>query len=137
LSRREAIEAALAAWRDGERRLANADDAEREAIERQVDRYRSEFQQLSADHMIERIGSLREAENRRANATPSTLPFHEAARDTQEIASDIWEAARSSDEDTPETETNRRTTPRPTRPGEVAGSPRSDVAAVSQAPIAP
>jgi hypothetical protein len=87
--------------------------------------------------MVERIGSLREAESRRANATPSTLPFHQAARDTQEIASDIWEAARSSDEDTPETDTNRRTTPRPTRPGDVAGSPQSDTATVARAPIAP
>lgn len=87
--------------------------------------------------MVERIGSLREAESRRANATPSTLPFHEAARDTQEIASDIWEAARRSDEDTPETETNKRTTPRPTRPGEVAAPSRPDVAIVSQAPTVP
>ena len=137
MSRREAIEAALAAWRDAERRLADAVDGDRAGIQRQVDRHRSDFQQLSADHMVERIGSLREAEKRRANATPSTLPFHEAARDTQEIASDIWEAARSSDEDTPATETNRRTTPRPTRPGEVAGSSRSDGAPVARAPIAP
>ena len=137
MSRREAIEAALAAWRDAERRLARAVDGDRAAIEREVDRYRSDFQQLSADHMVERIGSLREAEHRRANATPSTLPFHEAARDTQEIASDIWEAARSSDEDTPATDTNRRTTPRPTRPGELAGSPRSNVAILPKAPIAP
>lgn len=137
MSRREAIEAALASWRDAERRLAVAVDGDRAAIERQVDRYRSDFQQLSADHMVERIGSLREAENRRANATPSTLPFHEAARDTQEIASDIWEAARSSDEDTPETDTNRRTTPRPPKPGDVVGSPRSDVATVSRSPVAP
>lgn len=122
MSRREAIEAALAAWRDAERRLAAAVDGDRATIERQVERHRRDFQELSADHMVERIGSLREAENRRANATPSTLPFHEAARDTQEIASDIWEAARSSDEDTPETETNRRTTPRPTRPGQVPAS---------------
>jgi hypothetical protein len=137
LSRREAIEAALASWRDAERRLADAEDGDRVALQRQVERHRSAFQQLSADHMVERIGSLREAENRRANATPSTLPFHEAARDTQEIASDIWEAARSSDEDTPETDTNRRTTPRPTRPGDVAGSPRSDGASVTRSPIAP
>lgn len=137
MSRREAIEAALAAWRDAERRLAGAVHGDRAGIERQVDRHRSDFQQLSADHMVERIGSLREAEHRRANATPSTLPFHEAARDTQEIASDIWEAARSSDEDTPETETNKRTTPRPTRPGEGAESARSAGAIVSQAPTAP
>lgn len=131
MSRREAIEAALAAWRDAERRLARAVDGDRAAIERQVDRHRSDFQQLSADHMVERIGSLREAENRRANATPSTLPFHEAARDTQAIASDIWEAARRSDEDTPETETNRRTTPRPIRPGEAAASSSPDIETVS------
>ncbi len=137
MSRREAIEAALAAWRDAERRLAGAADADRTAIRRQVESHRSDFQQLSADHMVERIGSLREAEGRRANATPSTLPFHEAARDTQEIASDIWEAARRSDEDTPETETNKRTTPRQTRPGEVAASSGQDVATESQLPIAP
>ena len=137
MTRREEIEAALAAWRDAERRLATAVDGEREAIERQVQRHRSDFQQLSADHMVERIGSLREAENRRSHATPSTLPFHEAARDTQEIASDIWEAARKSDEDTPETETNKRTTPRPTRPGETASSSRPDAEAPPRVPIAP
>jgi hypothetical protein len=137
LSRREAIEAALASWRDAERRLAGAVEGDRAAIEGQVDQYRSDFQQLSADHMVERIGSLREAENRRANATPSTLPFHEAARDTQEIASDIWEAARSSDEDTPATETNRRKTPRPARPGDIAASPRPNLATAVRDPIAP
>ncbi|HEY8847009.1 MAG TPA: hypothetical protein VIM24_10150, partial [Candidatus Limnocylindrales bacterium] len=63
------------------------------------------------------MDKLREAESRRSHATPSTLPFHEAARDTQEIAAEIWEAARSSDEDTPQTEINRRRTPRPTAPG--------------------
>lgn len=74
MARTEAIEAALAAWREA-------------------------------------------AEGRRSQATPSTPPFHEAARDTQEIAAEIWEAARSSDEDTPQTDLNRRATPRPARPG--------------------
>lgn len=84
---------------------------------REVGQYRDEFQRLSAEHMIEWIAKLREAESRRAHATPSTLPFHEAARDTQEIAAEIWEAARSSDEDTPETKANKRMTPRPSPPG--------------------
>ena len=137
MSRREEIEAALAAWRDAERRLAEAGDGNRAAIERQISRHRSDFQQLSADHMVERIGRLREAESRRAHATPSTLPFHEAARDTQEIASDIWEAARSSDEDTPATETNRRTTPRPIRPGEPAETSGGEVATGSGPAITP
>ena len=117
MSRREAIETALAAWREAERRLANAVDGDRGRLTEEVATHRNAFQQLSADHMVERIDSLREAEGRRANSTPSTLPFHQAARDTQEIASDIWEAARESDEDTPQTEANHRTTPRPIRPG--------------------
>ena len=117
MSRREAIERALAAWRDAERRLALAVDGDRVRLAEEVATHRSAFQQLSADHMVERIDSLREAESRRAHATPSTWPFHQAARDTQEIASDIWEAARESDEDTPQTEANQRgATPRPVRP---------------------
>ena len=117
MARREAIEEALEAWRDAERRLAQAIDGEADALAQEVATHRDEFQRLSAQHMVEWIGKLHEAEGRRAHATPSTLPFHVAARDTQEIASEIWEAARSSDEDTPVTEINRRTTPRPDRPG--------------------
>ena len=117
MTRREAIETSLAAWRDAERRLANAVDGDREVITREVERHRTEFKQLSADHMVERIGSLQEAESRRSHATPSTLPFHEAARDTQEIASEIWEAARESDEDTPQTAENHRRTRAPSAPG--------------------
>jgi hypothetical protein len=117
VARREATEAALAAWRAAERRLAEANDGEADNLRDEVARHRDEFQVQSAEDMIESIGKLHEAEHRRANATPSTLPFHLAARDTQEIASDIWEAARSNDEDTPATEINRRTTPRPIRPG--------------------
>jgi hypothetical protein len=117
LARRQAIEAALHAWRDAERRLITTTDGERAAMQAEVDRHRNEFQLLSAEHMVEWIAKLREAEARRSLAVPSTLPFHIAARDTQEIASEIWEAARSSDEDTPETPENTRTTPRPNRPG--------------------
>jgi len=117
MARRQAIEAALASWRDAERRLAESVDSEPDSLKREVDLYRDEFQRLSAEHMVEWIAKLHEAEGRRAMATPSTLPFHVAARDTQYIAAEIWEAARNSDEDTPETEANRRTTPRPVRPG--------------------
>lgn len=117
ISRRQAIEAALAAWRDAERRLDLAVDGETKTLTREVARHRDEFQRLSAEHMVEWLGKLQEAEDRRSRATPSTLPFHEAARDTQMIAAEIWEAARSSDEDTPETTANRRLTPRPSAPG--------------------
>ena len=137
MSRREAIESALAAWREAERRLARGLDGESEALTLELERHRSEFQRLSADHMVERIGKLQEAESRRAHATPSTLPFHQAARDTQEIASEIWEAARRSDEDTPETDLNRRTTPRPARPGEPSPGARRDDPGVERPLVAP
>lgn len=119
MTRREAIEAALSAWRTAERLHAQAVGPERDALALELERHRTDFQRLTADQMVERIGKLQEAESRRAHATPSTPQFHEAARDTQEIASDIWEAARRSDEDTPVTDLNRRTTPRPRRPGSV------------------
>jgi len=117
MARRQAIEAALDAWRDADRRLAKAVDGEADGLAREVALHRNEFQRLSAEHMVQWMDKLREAEGRRSHATPSTLPFHQAARDTQEIAAEIWEAARSSDEDTPVTSANKRTTPRPVRPG--------------------
>ena len=117
MERRQTLEAALAAWRDAERRLARAVDGDADRLTREVGIHRDEYQRLSAGNMNEWMARLDEAEGRRANATPSTPPFHEAARETQEIASQIWEAARSSDEDTPSTELNRRTTPRPAAPG--------------------
>jgi len=117
MARRQAIEAALASWRDAERRLSQSVDSGNVALPHDVDLHRDEFQRLSAEHMVEWIAKLHEAEGRRAQATPSTLPFRVAARDTQDIAAEIWEAARSSDEDTPETAANKRTTPRPVRPG--------------------
>jgi hypothetical protein len=100
VGQRGVIEVALAAWRDAERRQARASGAEGDALTLEVEHHRDEYQRLSTAHMVDSLARLDEAEDRRANATPSTLPFHEAARDTQEIAAEIWEAARSSDEDT-------------------------------------
>jgi hypothetical protein len=117
MERRQTVEAALAAWRDAERRLTRAADGDAAGLTREVGIHRDEYQRLSAANMSAWMAKLDEAEGRRANATPSTPPFHEAARDTQEIAAQIWEAARSSDEDTPETDLNRRRTPRPVAPG--------------------
>ena len=117
MERRHSVEAALAAWRDAERRLDRAVDGEADLLAREVSEHRDEYQRLSAANMADWMAKLEEAEDRRSHSTPSTLPFHVAARDTQEIASEIWEAARSSDEDTPETDTNKRMSPRPTAPG--------------------
>ncbi|HUR16539.1 MAG TPA: hypothetical protein VMZ33_04595, partial [Candidatus Limnocylindrales bacterium] len=96
------IEEALAAWRDAERRLQNAVDGDRAALVGEVERSRSVFQQLSADHMMERMDALKKAEHRRKTAEPSTPSFHQAAKDEMVIATDIWDSARQSDEDTPQ-----------------------------------
>jgi hypothetical protein len=113
MSRREAVEAALAEWRAAERLRAGAVDGDRAALTREVKKHRDDFQRLSAAHMVEWIEKLQEAENRRAEATPSTPPFHEAARDAEAIAAEIWDTVRSSDEDTPQTAANQRTAPKP------------------------
>jgi hypothetical protein len=102
VSQREAIQTALTAWRDAERRLAEVVDGERPAIQAEVVLHRDEYQRLSSNSMLVNIERLRDAEHRRSSATPSTPPFHQAARDTQEIAADIWEAGRQSDRDTPQ-----------------------------------
>jgi len=111
VSRRQSIEAALSAWRGAERAQAGATGDERDSLTIEVTTQRAEYQRLSAEHMVDSIGRLQEAENRRSHATPSTPPFHEAARETEAIAAEIWEAARVSDEDTPQTAANQRTAP--------------------------
>lgn len=107
----------MVAWRTAERLESTAVDGEREALTRDVEVHRTEFQRLSADHMVEWISKLQAAESRRAHATSSTPQFHEAARETEEIAAEIWEAARISDEETPQTEANQRRSPKPAAPG--------------------
>ena len=117
VTQRESVESVLAEWRLAERLLTAAVDGDREALTRRVEQHRDDFQRLSAAHMMESIDNLQEAESRRAHATPSTPPFHEAARDAEAIAAEIWDTARSSDEDTPQTAANQRTAPKRTVPG--------------------
>jgi hypothetical protein len=117
MANRVAIESALEEWRAAERRQALAVGAAREVLDHEVERRRAAFQQISSDHIVEQIGMLQEAESRRRNATPSTPPFHQAARDTEEIASEIWASAHSNDVDTPQTEANRRHGPPSQAPG--------------------
>ncbi|MEA2678041.1 MAG: hypothetical protein QOJ81_2182 [Chloroflexota bacterium] len=98
---RTEIENALAAWRDAERRLQNATDGDRAALEAEVVRHRTAFHHLSADHMMERIDALHDAEERRHAETPSTDKYHEVAREEKAIAAEIFDAAVQNDEDTP------------------------------------
>jgi hypothetical protein len=102
VSRREAIQDALYGWRQAERELAVETDGRRKELEASVVRHRTEYQRLYTEGMLENLNLLHEAEDRRAMATPSTRAFHEATRDTQEIAADIWHEARRGDLDTPQ-----------------------------------
>ena len=101
MSRRPAIEAALAAWREAERLLAEAPEGREDGLKAQVDLRREQFQELSAAHMAEQIDRLKAAEQRRSASVPSTQPFHDAAREEKALAAEIWDEARLSDEETP------------------------------------
>lgn len=52
INRRQAVEAALSAWRDAERRLSGA-NGEDKALRAEISRHRDEYQQLSTDRVIE------------------------------------------------------------------------------------
>ena len=90
------------AWRQAERKLDVDTEGRRGELEAAVVRYRTEYQRLYTEGMMENLHLLHEAEGRRATSIPSTSAFHEAARDTQEIAADIWHEARRGDLDTPQ-----------------------------------
>ena len=47
-------------------------DGEADELAKEVRAHRDEFQVLSAEHMVEWIDKLHEAEGRRSHATPST-----------------------------------------------------------------
>ena len=98
---RHEIEDALQAWRDAERRRAEADGHHTPEMDHELEETRATYQKVAADHMAERLDSLRSAEARRAAATPSTDPYHDAAREEREIAAEIWDDASHLDEETP------------------------------------
>ena len=102
LSRREAIQDALYLWRKAERALAGETDGRKTQFEADVVRHRDEYQRLYTANMLENLDRLHDAEKRRSHATPSTPAFHEATRDTQDAAADIWHEARGGDLDTPQ-----------------------------------
>jgi antirestriction protein len=102
VSRREILQEALREWRRAERELFESGDGD-DRLEANVAHLRGEYQRLYTEGMVENIERLHEADDRRSRAVPSTLDFHAAARDTEDIAADIWEQARRGDRDTPPT----------------------------------
>ena len=109
VNRRETLQEALRLWRTAERELMERGDG-RDDLEANVARLRGDYQRLYTEGMVENMDRLQEADERRSRATPSTRDFHEATRDTEDIAADIWEQARRGDRDTPPT---RRLVPLP------------------------
>ena len=106
VSRRESLQEALRAWRTAELELqASGDGPEREAT---VASLRDEYQRLYTANMTDNLRRLHDAEDRRANSTPSTPDFHLATQDTEVAAADIWEQARRGDRDTPNGEGDKR-----------------------------
>jgi hypothetical protein len=108
MAKREDIENALQAWRDAERRLDDADGMSRDQLESEVARTRGAYQQLAADHMAEQLDKLKAAERERAESQPSTPPYHEAAKEEADIASEIWSDAVDMDRRTPRRGKRRR-----------------------------
>ena len=104
VSRRESLAEALREWRTAERELVENGDGDQD-LEAHVARFRNEYQRLYSEGMLENMDRLHEADDRRSSATPSTRAFHEATRDTEDAAMDIWEQARRGDRDTPPTRT--------------------------------
>ena len=92
---------ALRAWREAERELVASGDG-RPDLEANVARLRDEYQRLYTSDMTDNMARLRKADDRRARAVPSTPDFHSAARETEEIATDIWEQAQRADLDSPQ-----------------------------------
>jgi hypothetical protein len=111
VSRREFLAEALREWRRAERELVeggdngngNGDGDGRLAAS--VSELRARYQRLYSEGMVENLDRLHDADERRSRATPSTPDFHEATRDTEDAAMDIWEQARRGDRDTPPTRT--------------------------------
>lgn len=100
VSRRESLQEALRLWRAAQRDLDASGDGNLE-LEATVERLRNEYQRLYTETMTENLDRLQEADHRRSESVPSTPAFHEATRDTEVIAADIWEQARRGDRDTP------------------------------------
>jgi len=112
VGRRELLAEALRNWRDAERALGDAQDGARVGMESDVVRYRSSYQLIYTQNMVDNMARLHDADDRRARARPSTHAFHAATQDTEEIAADIWEQARRGDLDSPQTRDDPSHTPR-------------------------
>jgi hypothetical protein len=98
---RQEIEQALAAWRDAEKRRADADGHYTPEMDREIEETRRVYQRVAADHMAERLDALRDAESRRASATPSTDDYHDAAGEERAIAAEAGDDVKHLDNDTP------------------------------------
>ncbi len=79
MTRTQAIEVALASWRDAERRLAVAVDGEADRLRADVIRHREDYQRLAAESLADWLQRRVEFEQRLADLVPSTLRFGQGA----------------------------------------------------------
>src|SRR4051794_10371999 len=99
--RRRDVTDALQQWREAQKRLDETTDGDRTAIEGEVDRARHRYQRASGKDMVTLLDEIHEAEMRRQAAEPSSREFHRAAQDEMALATQVWDAARMSDEEVP------------------------------------
>jgi hypothetical protein len=87
------IEAALAAWRAAERRVAEADGNLTPGMIQDLADARATYQEIASAHMTERIDALYAVEGRRSMAEASSDQFREAVAEQKAIANEIWSEA--------------------------------------------
>lgn len=104
MTRSEATQAALAAWRDAECQVADTTAGEAASIGEAIVRPRSEYHRPASVRMLEDIERLGDVERRRSAAVA-----FQPGRGTHDTAADIREAGRQSGPDTPRTATGRAT----------------------------
>ena len=86
MSKRQALEAALAAWREAERRLVRAGPDEIVSLALEAQLRRDHFQRLSAEHMADRIDALERTEAHRRASPPQPTSEMEPEHVTGRLA---------------------------------------------------
>ena len=69
MTRNDAIESELEAWRNAERRQERSFGGHTEELTREVERHRDEYQRLSTEHIVEWMAGLDAAQDGRAPAS--------------------------------------------------------------------
>lgn len=113
--RREELFEALRQWTFAERELEESTGGPRADLEAHVVQLRDDYHGIFAESMLQQLSALHQVDELRASSTPSTPPYHDALRRTEEIAANIWEQARRGDREAPPTRAVAGLSPIPPR----------------------